>query len=77
MFISYIYFSFTVSVYNGFLKLITYVPIISFFQDFCGIMVNKFTTKEFIIIEFLGIVFLGVFYKLGYILFSKNIAVDA
>lgn len=77
MFVSYIHFGFTVNMYAGFLKVLTYVPIVSFYQNFCGIMKDQFSVREFIIVECIGIIFIGVIYKLGYHVFSKNIAIDA
>lgn len=77
MFVSYIYFGFTVNVYTGLFKVLTYVPIVSFYQNFCGVMMDEFSVWEFIIVECIGVIFIGVVYKLGYHVFSKNIAVDA
>lgn len=76
MFLSYIYFGFTVSPYHGPLGWVTYVPIFSFYQNFCGIIKNEFSNTDFIVIEGIAILFAGMIYKLGYYAFSKNIAVD-
>ncbi len=77
MFASYIIFGFTVNSYQGAFKWATYVPVFSFFQNFCGIIKNEFSNVEFIVIEGISILFLGLIYKLGQKVFSKNIAVDA
>lgn len=74
VFISYFHFTLTMDVYSGIFAFLNYIPLISLFQNFGAILRDLLENVNLFIIFGIHLAFLFLVYKLGKILFIRNIS---